>query len=315
MKKKEIIKPTINNYKKIDPPFGYFGSKNKLAKELCKKLPPHNCWVELFCGSAALTLFKPPAAIEIINDIDKEIVNVFTQLRRNTKRIIAEIESTPYAADELDNARKPENGKISDIERARRFLIQSMMAINGVFGEERSGFSHSDSYTRNGKEARVSRWQNLPDRLYRVAERLRNARIENKDALKLLPSYMERPATLIYLDPPYLGERTNGYNNDANCEDFHKQLLALCNKAKCMIFISGYKNDLYDTILTEKKDWKKKTIKTTTKDSSGTEHKRTEVVWMNKYFTKALSTKRIPVKLSKKEKNNKKVNPKRMYKK
>jgi len=55
--------------------FGYFGSKNRLAKELCKNLPPHNAWVEIFCGSAALTLAKKPAKIEVINDLDKEIVN------------------------------------------------------------------------------------------------------------------------------------------------------------------------------------------------------------------------------------------------
>ena len=50
-------------YKKVNPPFGYFGSKNKIALQLCQELPKHNCWVEAFCGSAALTLAKPPAPI------------------------------------------------------------------------------------------------------------------------------------------------------------------------------------------------------------------------------------------------------------
>ena len=77
----------IKSYKKINPPFGYFGSKNKLAFELCQELPPHNCWVEAFCGSAAVTLAKPPADIEIINDIDGEIVNLFRQLRKNSKKL------------------------------------------------------------------------------------------------------------------------------------------------------------------------------------------------------------------------------------
>ena len=44
--------------KKVNAPFGYFGSKNKIALQLCAELPPHNCWVEAFCGSAALTLRK-----------------------------------------------------------------------------------------------------------------------------------------------------------------------------------------------------------------------------------------------------------------
>ena len=53
--------------------FGYFGSKKRLAVELCDKLPPHNAWVELFCGSAALTFAKAPAPIEVINDLDKAL--------------------------------------------------------------------------------------------------------------------------------------------------------------------------------------------------------------------------------------------------
>src|ERR1039458_4795535 len=67
--------------------FGYFGSKKNLAVELCSQLPPHHAWVEMFCGSAALTLAKTPAPIEIINDLDKEIVNFFEQLRHNGKKL------------------------------------------------------------------------------------------------------------------------------------------------------------------------------------------------------------------------------------
>jgi DNA adenine methylase len=303
-----------NSVKKINAPFGYFGSKNKIALQLCKGLPPHNCWVEAFCGSAALTLAKPPVDIEVINDIDSDIVNLFQQLRTNTKKLCEQIALTPYASKELETARTNVEG-LSDLERARRFLVQAMMAINGVFGEERGGFSHSDSYTRNNKEARVSRWYNLPDRLHDVVERLRSVRVENKDALKLLSSYLNRPATLVYLDPPYYGDRTNGYRKDEPTKQFHTQLLRLANKAKCMIFISGYQNDLYDSLLTSKKGWQKKTIETITRDPSGNTHKRTEVVWMNIYFTKALVSKVVPITLTKQEKKQKKVNPERNSKK
>ncbi|MCC6602457.1 MAG: DNA adenine methylase [Anaerolineae bacterium] len=146
----------LTEYKKLDPPFGYFGSKNKIALQLCENLPPHNCWVEVFCGSAALTLAKPPSPIEIINDFDGAIVNVFKQLRDNFDELIDLIEATPYAEAELKYARIL-NENDSDLEKARKFLVQSMMAINGAFGEESGGFSYSNSYSRNGSEARVNR--------------------------------------------------------------------------------------------------------------------------------------------------------------
>lgn len=297
--------------KKINTPFGYFGSKSKIASQICNDLPPHACWVEVFCGSAALTISKEKAQIEIINDVDQEIVNLFQQLRDNYKQLVRLIELTPYAEQELHDARDL-SPDVSKIERARRFLVQSMMAINGVFGNERGGFSYSDSYTRNGNEARVNRWNNLPKRLAQVTQRLKSVRIENKDARKLIKRFSDRPATLLYLDPPYLGDRTNGYNIDANNEEFHFELLTLANAANCMIFISGYENDLYNKMLTIELGWTKKSIETSTKGSNGESYKRTEVLWMNRNFSLALESKSIPIELSKEEIKQKKVNPQRL---
>lgn len=306
---KGLIEDQISD-RKINPPFGYFGSKNKIAMQLASNLPKHNCWVEAFCGSAALTLRKKPAPIEVINDIDNEIVNLFNQLRNNHKKLCRMIELTPYAEQELINARIKIKG-LDELERARRFLVQSMMAINGIFGQEKGGFSYSDSYSRNGHDARVNRWNNLPERLELVVKRLKGVRVENRDARKLLKKYINRPATLVYLDPPYLGDRTNGYTKDANDEEFHKELLDLSNKAKCMIFISGYESELYNSILSEKEGWDKREIDTITKDSKGQSHKRTEVIWMNKFFIKAYKDNQVPIVLTEKEKLHGKLNPER----
>lgn len=190
-------------------------------------------------------------------------------------------------------------------------LVSAMMAVNGIFGEQKGGFSYSLSYTRHNRDARVNRWYNLPERLDAVVERLRSVRIENRNALSLLKDYKNKPATLVYLDPPYLAKRTNGYNKEANDEIFHRKLLTIANEAKCMIFISGYENDLYKEMLLKKNGWTTKKIKTITKDSTGKSHNRTEVVWMNKHFTKAKKMRRIPIRLSETEKKMGKVNPSR----
>ncbi len=297
--------------KKINVPFGYFGSKNKIALQLCSDLPPHNCWVEAFCGSAALTLRKEAAPIEIINDIDGDIINLFRQLRNRPNALCNKIDLTPYSEEELVNARVVDP-KLSKLERARRFLVQSMMAVNGVFGEERGGFSYSDSYSRNGHDARVNRWINLPDRVQPVVDRLKKVRIEHKDARKLIERFLYRPATLLYLDPPYFTKRTNGYNREANDKAFHEELLTLVKKARCMIFISGYNNALYNRMLTFKSGWKKRSIHTLTKDTTGQTHDRIEVIWTNKYFRKAVASKRIPIRLTETEIKENKLNPERL---
>lgn len=300
----------LKTIKKVNTPFGYFGSKNKLALQLCNQLPQHTCWVEAFCGSAALTLTKRKSPIEVINDIDGEVINVFKQLRDNQDELCRLIALTPYAKHELENARiiNPDD---SDLERARKFLVQAMMAVNGIFGKEKGGFSYSQSYSRNGRDARVNRWYNLPERLTDVVERFRDVRIENRNAIDLIEMFSNRPATLMYLDPPYLANRTKGYTIDEYEEPFHIEMLKAALKSKCMIFISGYDNVLYNNMLSERKGWSKNVINTTTKGVNGNGQHREEVVWVNKYFRNSLESGKLPLRLTKEELKNNKLNPER----
>jgi len=290
--------------------FGYYGAKQRIARRIIATLPPHNAWVEGFCGSAAMTLAKPPAPIEVINDLDDQIVNVFDQLRNNSDALCRAIELTPYARAEFLRAR-PRGKSLDPLEKARRFLVATMMTVNGTVGSTRAGFSFSQSYSRQGKEARVCRWCNLPERLERVIERLRNVRVENRDARELLGMFADRPATLVYLDPPYFVKRGHRYVIDTSGREFHEELLDLCIRARCMLLISGYRNDLYDRILRREAGWRKVRIETHTRDTTGMDYARTECLWKNERFIKAQSLGRVPIRLTRKEKANNKINPSR----
>ena len=310
----EYITPTHSDTslkaKPVKAPFGYYGAKLRIAKTIINLLPPHNAWVEGFCGSAALTLAKSPVPIEVINDVDGQIVNVFEQLRNNSDELCRAIALTPYAREEFHLARQSQEN-LDSLERARRFLVASMMAINGAGGPIGSGFSHSQSYAREAREARVNRWYNLPARLERVVERLRGVRVENRDACDFIEMFADRPATLIYLDPPYFVKGRYEYVIDANNVEFHTRLLDICRKARCMLLISGLENDLYKKMLRPRDGWTKHKIATNTKNTKGKDIARTEVLWMNAPFVKARKTKKVPILLRKKEKRQNKINPPR----
>jgi DNA adenine methylase len=291
-------------------PFGYYGAKQRIAKQIISALPPHNAWVEAFCGSAALTLAKAPAPIEVINDLDGQVVNVFEQLRSNSKALCEAIALTPYARAEFQTARQSPEAA-DPLEKARRFLVGTMMTVNGTVGNEVCGFSFSMSYARQEREARVNRWYNLPARLESVVERLRNVRVENRDARDLLRMFVDRPATMVYLDPPYFVKRDHGYMIDANDQQFHMELLEICQRARCMILLSGYDNKLYRHMLRRKDGWTRTTIKTHTRDTTGNDYARTEVLWKNAQFTKAKKTNRVPIRLSAEERYQNKINPAR----
>lgn len=290
--------------------FGYYGSKQRLATNILKFMPPHSCWVELFGGALAVTLAKSPAQIEVVNDLDDNVVNALRQIRDNGDRLAELIELTPYARSELKHARNS-NGDDSKLERARKFLVQAMMSVNGVVAGNRGGFSVSDTYARQDREARVNRWYNYPERMKAVSERLRGIRIENKNGLDLLIQYSNRPATLVYIDPPYLANRKRGYSVEAIDQGFHERLLSQALLCKCMIMISGYESRVYVDLLEQRGGWYRVDLEASTKTTNGDRLCRQEVLWMNKPAEIAWRSGKPNLLLTKKEKRDGKVNPTR----
>ena len=147
--------------------------------------------------------------------------------------------------------------------------------------------------------------------LLTVVDRLKQVRIENRDALVLFEEFRNRPGTLVYLDPPYLADRHAGYDHDENSQEFHERLLRAAMRAKCMVFISGYASELYNDLLMTKHGWRKKTISAITKGNNGKCFDRNEVIWFNSLYREARRTKRVPIELRKKENKNRKINPTR----
>ncbi len=63
---------------------------------------------------------------------------------------------------------------------------------------------------------------------------------------------------------------------------------------------------------TKERGWQRQVIETHTRNTDGKVLTRKEVLWKNRFFTKASETGRVPIRLSKKEKENFKVNPVRL---
>lgn len=118
--------------------------------------------------------------------------------------------------------------------------------------------------------------------LEKAIERLKNAQIENKDALELIES-LNGKQTFIYIDPPYLLETRKKYLYEYEmADDEHIKLLEMIKEKRCKIMISGYENELYETYL---KGWRKTKKKTHAECSVS----RTETLWMNYDFERQLT--------------------------
>ncbi|HYD32441.1 MAG TPA: DNA adenine methylase [Azospirillaceae bacterium] len=184
----------------IRRPINYYGSKEKMCPHIHALIPPGiSTWVDLFCGSAVVTLKKPRHRREVINDLNGDIINLFQVLRSDrAKDLYRAIELTPYAENLLYHVYEQEPAD-DPVERALQFLVRSW------FG--RGGDNHKTGlrWSKNMTVAPEMTWARLPARLVPVAERLRGICIRSADALKIIDDY-DHPECCLFVDPPYPGE-------------------------------------------------------------------------------------------------------------
>lgn len=247
-----------------------FGSKWRMATRLIDLFPNHRVYVEPYMGSAAVFLSKEPVEVEILNDLDSEVVNLFEVVRDHPKELRRVVIGTPYSEEEFRKAASLEADapNLGEIERARRFLIRSHQGVLRQQGKP----SFSVAPGEKSRDS-VKLWNRLPEHFEAARERLKHARILNRDALDVIRKNNARDV-LLYVDPPYLAStRTPGqYRHEMSDED-HEEMLDALMAHKGMVFLSGYASDEYDSKL---KGWESRTLR-----GHSSRGARPEVVWMN----------------------------------
>ena len=263
------------------PPFPYFGGKQRIAAQIVSLLPPHEHYVEPFCGSLAVLAAKEPSKMETVNDLDGEIMGFWRVLRERPEELVLACALTPHGRAELKNAREDRDAP-DDVERARRVWVRLTQGRGGLLG--RNGWRHF--ITPSGSSINLPKYLDAyVDRMGAMADRLHDVSLECRPALDVIAAYGRDPNMLLYLDPPYLGAtRAEGtrYQHEMRQELDHEELLTAIQDLPAAVLISGYHSTLYDTALA---GWDSVEIKATTQQGNGhgaTSFARTEVVWSNR---------------------------------
>lgn len=245
----------------------YPGGKWRIADWIISYFPEHKVYCEPFFGSGAVFFNKQPCYIETINDMNGDIVNLFRVCRDYPEELAKVINFTPFARDEFISCNYPSD---NPIEQARRTIVRYHQSF-GTSNSSKNSWRNVQTY---GGPRCATMWNCLPDTIMNCCERLKEAQIENTDALTLIERY-DNENTLIYLDPPYLQNlrKKNMYKCEMSDEQ-HIEMLKLIKKSKSKIILSGYDNDLYNSELF---NWVTAEKKTTAQMGLH----RTKKLWMN----------------------------------
>jgi DNA adenine methylase len=174
----------------------YFGGKQRLIKTILPLLPEHVRYVEVFGGSAALLLNKPPSPVEVYNDIDGLLVNLFLVVRDHPQEFARCVQSLPYSRQLYERwQRQVKNGRLTgnQIEQAVRFYY---MLRSSFFAHVEKGWRFAT------KTDEASRLYNCVGEVETIARRLQHVYIDNLDFRRCIRNW-DRPDTIFFLDPPY----------------------------------------------------------------------------------------------------------------
>ena len=260
------------------PAIRYHGGKFRLASWITSHFPEHRCYVEPFGGAASVLLRKEPSEAEVYNDLDGDVVNLFSVLRDPTasRALIEACALTPYSRTEFQCAYEPTDDRV---EQARRLIVRATMGFGSAGATKGCTGFRLDTKRNSSTAQRV--WARQPDNLAAVASRFSGVLVENRPAIQCMQDH-DTPTTLHFVDPPYVHDtrtgstKTSAYRFEMT-NDEHVELLDALKCLQGMVIVCGYDSKLYNDALA---GWLRVTRTTAANGHSGSVQ-RTECLWLN----------------------------------
>ena len=218
--------------------FPYIGGKFRLGKWIISHFPKNYTemtYVEPFGGAGWVLFKKKPSKVEVYNDINSELVNLFRQIRDNYKEFRKKAVWTLHSREEYYLAKEEFPKTKEPLERALKFAIAQVQAFGGTF---QKGWAYR-------KTKRNPDWFSFLLKLSKIRKRLEKVYVENLDFEEVIKKY-DSKNTLFYLDPPYVG--AEGYYAQEFTEKDHVRLAKVLKQVKGKWLLSYYPHPLIEEL-------------------------------------------------------------------
>lgn len=195
------------------PILAWPGGKRRLAKTLLPiiETKPHTCYVEAFSGGGSMFFLKQPAHVEVLNDANMELVNMYRVVKHHLEELVRQFKYALASRKLFEWSKETSPEVLTDIQRAARFLYIQKLSFGGKVTGQTFGYSPSAPPRFN-----ILR---LEEDLSQAHLRLSRVWIEHLDWATCVAKY-DREYTLHFLDPPYW--ETEGYGIPFPLDEYYK---------------------------------------------------------------------------------------------
>jgi DNA adenine methylase len=197
-------------------PLSYVGGKNRLANQIISLIPQHTAYVEPFGGGAQVLFRKQPSEVEVLNDIDRELVNFYRVSQAHHEELLKQLRFTLLSREWYERLQNTSPENLTDIQRAARYFFLQKSSFGGMV--KRQSFATHVSKHPSFTPKRI------PEIIHAAYERLQTVLIECLPFEKIIEKY-DRPETFFYLDPPYY--KVKLYHHNFSVEDFQRLAASL----------------------------------------------------------------------------------------
>lgn len=209
-------KPLFNNPVDHDlvqaaPMVQWVGGKRRLAPQILPLFPDHSCYVEAFCGAAALFFLKQPTKVEVLNDINGDLVTLYRVVQHHLEEFVRHFKWALTSREIFKWLQITPPETLTDIQRAARFFYLQKNGFGGKVQSQTFG-------TATTSPGRLNLLR-LEEQLSAAHLRLHQVFIERLEWSACIERY-DRPHSLFYLDPPYWG--TEGYGVPFGLEQYDR---------------------------------------------------------------------------------------------
>jgi DNA adenine methylase len=212
----------------IKPFFGRIGSKTSVLKHILKKIPTHSIYIEPFVGGGSVFFNKEKVEKEIINDLDKDLIEGYKLLQ-----------SPPSSEELLKLAVKPSSSEENRIKKIQSFVNQKSTTKSHSLLKKLYISRNTFGFKGTGNILKGSTHIPLLKNIDFYRERLRGVKVLNQDYKAVIKKY-DSANTFIYLDPPY-EDSDKLYKDDAiDLEEMERILRNI--KGKFMLSLNDSSN-------------------------------------------------------------------------